>query len=167
MSRQTYLPTTNYSLTKRLILTADRYHGAIHCAVYFLGLLYKYVPTHRETLFLHDKGPVQQIFFWLCFQHRSWACPLWCKIIFSLPTFFCEGLARYVVFTYRFHLWYLSCFYLRYGFVNATQRVTITLLLERRQNIALWWELNYHSMNKAWIVKPLLPVCHNLLFFLR
>ena len=52
---------THKSVTPSPTNQSNRAHGAKHVAVYLRSLLDYHLPSHRETLFLHDKGPLHQI----------------------------------------------------------------------------------------------------------
>ena len=128
---------------------SNRVRGSINQAVYLLRILYNHVPYQHETLFLHGKGPLNQIILCLHSQNRSQAWLLLCHNWFILPTLYFQGLARNSVLANRFRLWYLSCFNLHDGFVNVTERVIIPLLFcGRRQNIGKWlvtWHMHHGS----------------------
>ena len=77
---------------------SNRVYGAKHVVVYLRSFLDCFLPSHRENLFLHDKGPLYQILLCCLSQHRNQAWPLLCHIISFLFSFPRQGLDINAIF---------------------------------------------------------------------
>ena len=127
---------------------SDRSCGAIHQEVHLLIFLYKYILSHWDNMFLHGRVPLYQIPIWILSQHRSQAWPLLFHILYFIIPFSCQSSARNAAFANGFCLWYLSCFNLRDGFSNTTQRVIFTIIFGGRiQHLRKWLVIGARTMD--------------------
>ena len=120
----------------------NKEHGFKHLAVCLISLLDCHLLPHWETLFIHGKGKLNQIFFFYLYQHWNWAWPLLCHILYFLLTFMHQSLSRSSIFANWLCLGNISFLNLCDVFVNFTGRVIIPPILHRSR---------WHTLEK-WLV---------------
>ena len=130
-----------------------RSYGSKHVAVYLISLPDYRIMYHRETLFIHGKGPLNQIFLCCLYHQSNQACNIVFHIISFLLTFPRQGLARNTVFTNLFFLWNLSCFNICHGFINVNEKVILPPLFHgRRGHHIEKWLVTQRAHYGTWLL---------------